>query len=844
MDEDTRWLVWIEKQFTDIAGEDRQIDLQEFKKSLKVKKSFFAERFFALFDADGSGTITLDELMGGLQLLLKGSSADRLKFLFDVYDVDGSGQIDKEELYTVLKSCMEESALQLSEDNLQMLTTALFESADTDGSGTISFEELKVELEKNPEVMENLTISAASWLKPPDRKRSGRIIPRYLTWRYIHNNLKKVVFLIVYFLLNIGLAFDGGWRYRQESWYIIVARACGQCLNFNCAFILILMLRQCLTFLRATRLAHYLPLDQSITLHKMVGFVIAFCTLVHTVAHIGNIIAYHDLLGLKIWECLFTTKAMVGSVDWHYGTAYITGWILDLILIIMVVCSMPFVRRSGYFQVFYWTHLLYIWFWAFLLVHGPRFWKWFIAPGAIFLIEKIARSKLVKTARYGKTYIDEVNLLPSGVTHLVITRPTNFHYRPGDYIYIQIPAIAKYEWHPFTISSPPEQEGTLWVHVRSAGQWTNRLYKYFEERKREQKRLHAANRDEPGEVNIAMDIEEEIQNGTLTSENVALPVDNPDDNQVTTDSNIAMTPLSNGATVCAEPTNITESIDTPENKETAIMAEISPASSPNPNEDQPQLIGFRRMPSSHVYVERGTLYNAEDTTDCDSSTRKRKKSRKESIALSSTLDRHVRIYVDGPYGTPTRQIFQAEHAVLIGAGIGVTPFASILQSVMYQYKKNKQTCPNCSHSWMTDIPADTMRLQKVDFIWINRDQKCFEWFVSLLTQLELEQAEEGSFDRFLELHMFMTAALGKTDMKGIGLQMALDLLHKKSNRDLITGLKTRTQPGRPEWNKLFSKIAEERRGKVKIFFCGSPALGKTIKSHCEKFNFKFSKESF
>lgn len=42
-------------------------------------------------------------------------------------------------------------------------------------------------------------------------------------------------------------------------------------------------------------------------------------------------------------------------------------------------------------------------------------------------------------------------------------------------------------------------------------------------------------------------------------------------------------------------------------------------------------------------------------------------------------------YIDGPYGTPTRRIFTSEHAVLIGAGIGITPFASILQSIMYRW---------------------------------------------------------------------------------------------------------------------------------------------------------------
>ncbi|NWH79361.1 NOX5 oxidase, partial [Piaya cayana] len=67
------------------------------------------------------------------------------------------------------------------------------------------------------------------------------------------------------------------------------------------------------------------------------------------------------------------------------------------------------------------------------------------------------------------------------VTHLVIERPQFFHYKPGDYVYLNIPAIATYEWHPFTISSAPEQQETLWLHIRSLGQWTNKLYEYFQQ---------------------------------------------------------------------------------------------------------------------------------------------------------------------------------------------------------------------------------------------------------------------------------------------------------------------------------------------------------------------------
>ncbi len=69
---------------------------------------------------------------------------------------------------------------------------------------------------------------------------------------------------------------------------------------------------------------------------------------------------------------------------------------------------------------------------------------------------------------------------------LVIKRPPHFTFKPGDYIFINIPAIATFEWHPFTISSAPEQSDEISLHIRVVGHWTNKLYEYFEA---EQKRL-------------------------------------------------------------------------------------------------------------------------------------------------------------------------------------------------------------------------------------------------------------------------------------------------------------------------------------------------------------------
>lgn len=44
----------------------------------------------------------------------------------------------------------------------------------------------------------------------------------------------------------------------------------------------------------------------------------------------------------------------------------------------------------------------------------------------------------------------------------------------------------------------------------------------------------------------------------------------------------------------------------------------------------------------------------------------------------------------------------------------------------------------------------------------------------------MEQAELGTtMERFLEMHMYITSALQKSDMKAVGLQLALELLHEK-----------------------------------------------------------------
>ncbi len=52
--------------------------------------------------------------------------------------------------------------------------------------------------------------------------------------------------------------------------------------------------------------------------------------------------------------------------------------------------------------------------------------------------------------------------------------------------------------------------------------------------------------------------------------------------------------------------------------------------------------------------------------------------------------------------------------------------------------------------------------------------------MELLGDMESAQIEEdGGMDKLLDFHLYFTAALQRTDMRAVGLQLAMDLIHRK-----------------------------------------------------------------
>ena len=108
---------------------------------------------------------------------------------------------------------------------------------------------------------------------------------------------------------------------------------------------------------------------------------------------------------------------------------------------------------------------------------NPGFWKYIIAPGALYLLERLFRIWRAheKVVILSCTVMDDVFSLEFAKEG-VFAAP----YAEGQYIFLNSPAISAVQWHPFTISSAP-QEKTVTVHIRVSveGSWTKELYAYI-----------------------------------------------------------------------------------------------------------------------------------------------------------------------------------------------------------------------------------------------------------------------------------------------------------------------------------------------------------------------------
>uniref|UniRef100_A0A674JM72 NADPH oxidase 1 n=1 Tax=Terrapene triunguis TaxID=2587831 RepID=A0A674JM72_9SAUR len=352
------------------------------------------------------------------------------------------------------------------------------------------------------------------------------------------------VFLFVYYFL----LFD-----RDKKFYytrvllgsaLAWARASAKCLNFNSMLILLPVCRNLLSFLRGTcsccRRTMRKQLDHNLTFHKLVAYTIALFTAVHIIAHLCNFEWYNDsqqAADRSLSSILSDLHQDEESNKWlnpiHTNSttpAYVTfttipgltGVIITVALILMVTSSMEFIRRS-YFEVFWYTHHLFVIYFAGLVIHGiaglvrgqtaeslnkhnpehcaqdpthwgknntlshceePEFgsipaesWQWVLTPILLYVFERVLRFWRSRQ----RVVITKAVVHPSKVLELQMHKK-GFSMEVGQYIFINCPSISRLEWHPFTLTSAPEED-FFSVHIRAAGDWTENLIDTFQQQK-------------------------------------------------------------------------------------------------------------------------------------------------------------------------------------------------------------------------------------------------------------------------------------------------------------------------------------------------------------------------
>ncbi|KAI9609294.1 hypothetical protein H4Q26_007244 [Puccinia striiformis f. sp. tritici PST-130] len=199
---------------------------------------------------------------------------------------------------------------------------------------------------------------------------------------------------------------------------------------------------------------------------------------------------------------------------------------------------------------------------------------------------------------------------------------------------------------------------------------------------------------------------------------------------------------------------------------------------------------------------------------CDFSRDNKEKTKKVGPLVLPPLQQGLpRVMVDGPFGSASEDVFKFEVVMLVGGGIGVTPFASVLKSIWY-----KLNFPSASKS------GSPIRLQKVYFFWVCRDFDSFEWFKSLLSAIE-----EQDVDGRVELHTYITQKLKEDEINNI---IVSDV---GGQRDAITQLRSPTHYGRPNWDRIFNSVREKHTATdVGVFFCGPGPLGHALHLQCNK----------
>ncbi|XP_010261399.1 PREDICTED: respiratory burst oxidase homolog protein A [Nelumbo nucifera] len=436
----------------------------------------------------------------------------RLQIFFDMVDKNEDGRITEAEVKEIITLSASANKLSRLKEQAEEYAALIMEELDPERFGYIELWQLETLLLQDAYLNYSQALSYTSQALSQNlqglRKRNPIQRVRTKVVYYLEENWKRVWVLGLWVGIMAGLFCWKFFQYKQKNAFKVMgyclptAKGAAETLKFNMALILFPVSRNTITWLRSTKLALFLPFDDSINFHKT----IAAAIVVGVILHAGNHITcdFPRLIHASSGEYEGYLRDDFGDHKPTYGKLVrgvegITGILMVLCMAVAftlatrwfrqsrVSLPMPFHRLTG-FNAFWYSHHLLAIVYTLLVVHGTFLYlvhKWYLKTTWMYLAVPVllyAGERILRFFRSGfySVRLLKVTIYPGNVLALQMSKPAQFQYKSGQYMFVQCPAVSSFEWHPFSITSAPDDD-YLSIHIRQLGDWTKEIKRVFSE---------------------------------------------------------------------------------------------------------------------------------------------------------------------------------------------------------------------------------------------------------------------------------------------------------------------------------------------------------------------------
>ncbi|TEA18700.1 Superoxide-generating NADPH oxidase heavy chain subunit A [Colletotrichum sidae] len=314
--------------------------------------------------------------------------------------------------------------------------------------------------------------------------RRLRLWRRARAYWAVHGPEIAFLVLVAGFMLAFGIwqcvKYVTQTQYRAAfGWGVVMAKTCAGMLYPTFFFLILSMSRYFSTFLRRSyHVSRFVNWDLSQSFHIKISCVALALASLHAIGHLtgsfyhGSRPANQD----RVAEVLGPDMVPRPYVEYVRSLPGFTGLTALGLFYILAAMSMPQVRRWNY-EVFQLSHLLMYPIIGLMMAHGtagllqwPMFGYFLAFPTLLVLVERLVR---IGTGfhRISAT----LKVLDGETVEITATIPSEriWRYQAGQYVFLQVPKISTFQWHPFTVSICKGREFQL--HIKTDGNWTKRL---------------------------------------------------------------------------------------------------------------------------------------------------------------------------------------------------------------------------------------------------------------------------------------------------------------------------------------------------------------------------------